>query len=240
MPAAVFFVVNSLRDVAARRLARWVVQGISVAIVAPWLAGCTPTGSAILQTFTAALRPAPAAARPALNPRYRYLRVTTEGREALLVLGHLDQSPQGQVEVWFSAGREVLRLQGGRLVGASGLLTEWRQVWIPVLPTWRQMAAGHGWERTRDVMPGYRYGVRDRLYTQQIPPPPSLSLEGEDASSLMWFEERQLAPLPGPSLRLPPARFAVRIDAEGREAVVFGEQCLAPDLCLRWQYLRSA
>lgn len=206
------------------------------ASLASWLAGCTPTGSAILQTFTMTLRPTSSAAKPALNPQYRYLRVTTQGREALLVLGYLDQTPQGPVEVWYSAGRETLRLQGGRLVGAAGLLTEWRQVTIPPLPAWREMASGYRWERTRDVMPGYRYGVRDILLTRQIPPPRGRMPAGEDPSGLLWFEERQISPPPAP-LGLPPALYAVRIDPQGREAVVFVEQCLAPDLCLRWQFL---
>ncbi len=229
--------MNNLRDLAMRPLAGWLIRVAATAILAPWLAGCTPTGSAILQTFTVPLRSASSAAKPALNPQYRYLRVTTEGREVLLVLGYLDPDPQGPVEVWYSAGREVIRLQGGRLVGAAGLLTEWRRVSIPVLPGWREMAAGHRWERSRDVMPGYRYGVRDQMLTQQIEPSRGNSLAVPEPSSLLWFEERQVGTATHPSLRLPPARYAIQVDTEGAEKVIFGEQCLSPNLCLNWQYV---
>jgi hypothetical protein len=171
-----------------------------------------------------------------LNPRYRYLRVTVAGRTALLVLGDMDEHRNGQVEVWYSAQREVLRIQNGRIAGVTGLRTEWRSVSMPAMPAWSTLASAarqHHWIRIRDVMPGYRFGVRDALILSRISTPAQSALQGLDPAQLAWFEERHRGD-PTSELWLPPARYAVQI-GEGRETVVYGEQCIARDLCFTWQ-----
>jgi len=171
-----------------------------------------------------------------LNPNFRYLRLMIEGRVVMLALGDIDAHPRGEIEVWYSAGREVLRFQNGRLVGAAGLTTEWRNVVLPELPGWSALssaAAPLRWVRTRDVMPGYRYGVRDALALSVVPPPAASALQGLEPQQLTWFEER----FADDGLRksvLPPARYALQF-ADGRETVVYGEQCIAPQTCFTWQ-----
>ena len=183
-----------------------------------------------------------------LNPNFRYLRVTIGGRVVLLALGYVDSHPQGPIEVWYSAEREVLRLQNGRLVGAVGLTTEWRDVSLPALPSWS--VAAHAdqairWTRTRDVMPGYRFGVKDALALRAVPEPARSELQGLDPQRLTWFDER-IEPVPvagltavfgggrATDLPLPAARYAADIRND-EETVVYGEQCLAADLCFTWQ-----
>jgi len=171
-----------------------------------------------------------------LNPNLRYLRVTIGGRVVLLALGYLDQHPQGTIEVWYSAEREVVRLQNGRLVGATGATTEWRNVVLPDLPDWSKLASGatpFRWSRTRDVMPGYVYGVRDPLTLSIIPPPEKSALQGLDPKGLTWFEER-FAENALPNTALPAARYAVMLSG-GEGIVVYGEQCLASQTCFTWQ-----
>jgi hypothetical protein len=181
-----------------------------------------------------------------LNPDLRYLRVTVDGRVAFVARGGVEQHPQGPIESYFSAAREVLRFQNGRLVGALGLNTEWRSVSLPELPSWSDLAkAGKPlkWERVRDVMPGYRYGVRDALVLQVMPPPTGSALQQVDPRNLVWFEEQSagervagLGDLLGRAdgMALPPARYAVDV-RDGVGTVIYGEQCLAPTLCLAWQ-----
>lgn len=212
------------------------------------LSGCSGTGKAILQTLPYAYGRNPAVDNARLNPDFRYLRVTVGGRVALLALGYIDSHPQGPIEVWYSAEREVLRLQNGRLAGAVGLTTEWRNVGLPELPSWTEAARADRtfrWTRTRDVMPGYRYGVKDALALRVIDPPRRSALQGWEPQRLTWFEER-IAPEPvaapagvfgmsaGAAAPLPAARYAVDL-REGRETAVYGEQCLNPDLCFTWQ-----
>jgi hypothetical protein len=196
------------------------------------LAGCADSTNAFLQTFRQAWTGGPSADDVALDPRYRYLRVTLDGRVVLLALGFIDAHPRGPVEVWYSAEREALRLQNGRLAGISGLPVEWRDVRLPDLPPWPSLAAAgkpFPWVRVRDVMPGYRYGVRDALTLSVVPAPAASALRGIDPQRLVWFEERAEPDAAGVE-PLPPARYAL----EG-ETVVYGEQCIAPDKCFHWQ-----
>jgi hypothetical protein len=212
------------------------------------LTACSSSSNAILQTLPYAIGRDSKLANARLNQDFRYLRVSVKGRVVLLALGNVDGHPQGPIEVWYSAEREVLRLQNGRLVGAVGLTTEWRDVFLPELPSWSALARGDQafrWTRTRDVMPGYRYGVKDALSLRVVPEPKRSALQGLDSQRLTWFEELvESGPVAGLSrifvgsavadAELPPARYAVDL-RDGQESVVYGEQCLAPELCFAWQ-----
>jgi len=204
--------------------------------------------NAVVQSVRTAVQGEPGVDAARLDPRFRYLRITVEGGVGFLALGNVESHPQGPIEVWYSAKREVLRFQNGRLVGAVGLQTEWRAVSLPDLPSWSALAQAREpvpWVRVRDLMPGYRFGVRDALVLRVTAPPGKTALLGLDPRSLTWFEERfQAEPLAGsrtilPAVlsddrALPPARYAVEL-RDGRETVVYGEQCLAPELCFTWQ-----
>lgn len=212
------------------RIVRLLAAALLLAGVA---SGCSTGSEAVLDTALSLRRTGPDAAK--LNPSYRYLRVVVDGRVALLVLGYIEPHPQGPIEVWYSAEREVLKLQNGRVVGALGLTTEWRRVALPALPDWGTLLASSEplrWTRTRDVMPGYRYGVEDRLTLTRIAPVDNSRLVGVDPASLTWFEETD-APAPGEEA-LPTVRYALDLRAIG-EPVVYGEACLTKELCFAWQ-----
>jgi hypothetical protein len=210
------------------------------------LVACAPGSNAMLQTLRNAWAEGDDATRGGLNPNFRYIRVVIAGRPARLTLGYIDPHPMGPIEVWYSADREVLRIQNGRLVGAAGTATEWRSVSLAALPAWSSMQnAGTAtqWLRTRDVMPGYRFNVRDTLTTYPIAPPAKTQLVDIDPNTLAWFEERDdtgaravntTKDVGDPLGKLPAARYAVSI-ANGVETVMYGEQCLAPALCFTWQ-----
>jgi len=200
------------------------------------IAGCASGGDAIMRTAQSVVTRSPSVDDAKLNPNFRYLRVTIAGRVVLLALGYLDPHPQGVIEVWYSAEREVVRLQNGRLVGAVGLTTEWRNVVLPELPGWEQLASSGAplqWSRVRDVMPGYQYGLRDALSLIVVLPPEKSALQGIDAKQLTWFEER-LAEDGLSKAVLPVARYAVQLSGP-QSVVVYGEQCLSPKMCFTWQ-----
>jgi len=205
-------------------------------LLAVAVSGCSSASQAIVDTARSVWGGPAAADSARLNPRFRYLRVSVDGRVALLVLGYVDPHPQGRIEVWYSAQHEVLKLQNGRIVGATGLTTEWRRVTLPALPDWSALVASPQpleWTRTRDVMPGYRYGVEDRLRLTRIAPPEETQLVGKGSGNLIWFEETVTSDVPG-ERALPPVRYALDLRAAG-EPVVYGEACLARDLCFSWQ-----
>ena len=56
-----------------------------------------------------------------INPNYRYLKVEANGQPALLVLGYQDRSLNGITDIWYSSFKEVIQINGGRLIGTQGL-----------------------------------------------------------------------------------------------------------------------
>lgn len=172
------------------------------------------------------------------NPRYRYLRVEVAGRPpAMLVLGYLDPHPQGTVEVWYSAQREVIKIQNGRIVGTAGLETDWRSVQFPSPPPdWNDVATtGRTFQRLRDEMPGHRDAIADQV--ELLPwngmPPITLpdSLPSDQARSYKWFRETTRD---ATANALPPAWFAWGLHL-GQTSIVYSEQCLSKTLCLKLQ-----
>lgn len=165
-----------------------------------------------------------------LNPDLKYLRVQIDEREVFMALGYVDPTPVGPVEVWYSAESDVLRLSDGRVVGAimkTG--TNWLSVSFAHLPGWDTVGEQAVFERARDVSPGYRYGINEKILIRRIAPPKDTQLKNIPASSLTWFEET----VQGGADR--PARYAVRMDSLGAHQVVYAEQCLSSEYCFSWQ-----
>lgn len=205
--------------------------------------GCTPWQSAAYESTRFALQPAAAVDKAQLRPELRYLRVTTQGTPVLLVLGEIDRDAQGrEVQVWYSAGAEVLRLQNGRLVGLTGTPVEWRHVALPAsLPAWSSIAAPTTYVRTLDRMPGYHIGLREQVTVRPIAAPGSTQLQGVDEQRLRWFEETARPSTDTPAAisariaQLPPSRYAVFVGANNQTTPVYGEQCLDAQTCFQWQ-----
>lgn len=201
------------------------------------LSGCASLEkSALVRVAHQLVRQSDATERSEFAPPFHYLRVVVDGNAIFLASDTSDIDSISQPSTWYSAGKEVLRFQDGRLVAAVGLKTEWRGVSIPHFPRWSELAmtkAPLKWMRVRDVMPGYRYGIKDSLVLAPIAVPSDSRLKDIPPGSLTWFEERF-----EPSLKqqnaLPPARYAVEI-RDATEVVVYGEQCISDELCLSWQ-----
>jgi hypothetical protein len=205
------------------------------------LTACTPGMNAAVQSLQHAVKAARVDDHK-LDPNFAYLRVTRGRHVGLFWLGSTEQNRDGLIEVYYSGSGEVLRIQNGRLVGASGLTTEWRDVEFVDAPRWSFVARSSEpvrFARIRDVMPGYRMGVRDDLVSGRMDPPSRTRLVGLEPGKLTWFEERfDVARGVRTGNRvpevLPPTRYAVAIQGN-TEIVVYAEQCLAPDFCFTWQ-----
>ncbi len=216
------------------------------------LAGCASKGSAVVDSIQVVfatggtgVSKTAIAERP--DPRFRYLRVEVEGfASGLMVLGYVDAHPQGPIEVWYSGTRETLRLQNGRVLGATGSLHDWKAVtWAPAPPAWGHVTAqGSGFVRQRDAMPGYHFGIREQmqLVAWQGLPPIALpdALPSAKATTYQWYRESAAAGTGDAAL--PDAWFAWGKHL-GEHMVVYSQQCLAPDFCLklqRWPLLEEA
>ncbi|MFY9479092.1 MAG: YjbF family lipoprotein [Aquabacterium sp.] len=169
-----------------------------------------------------------------LNPKYRYLRVTFNGHPVLLVLGYVDQLDSASpVEVWYSGSGEVLRLRHGRLAGLVGTPAEWRDVrWPQGVPAWQAalQQTPPPYERVLDQMPGYRLGAAQSLQIEALATPRDTAWAGNVPADLRWFRESVVSGAGA----YPPARYAVKLGPQGAQPV-YGEQCIAADLCITWQ-----
>ena len=174
----------------------------------------------------------------ATNPAYRYLRVQAgERAPAFLALGYVDAHPQGDIEVWYSSQKEVIKTQNGRIVGTAGLEVDWHGVRYPSTPpTWTEiLSAQRAYQRERDEMPGYRYSITDQVesavWSGVLPILWPDSLPRKPAEAYTWFREVS-KPITGGAL--PPAWFAWGV-YRGKASVVYSEQCLSPSFCLKLQ-----
>lgn len=200
-------------------------------VLAACLSGCAvePASQAVVDAYR--LMRSEGASTVELNPNFMYLRVQIDTREVFMVLGYVDQLPDGPVQVWYSAEADVLRLRDGRVVGAtmkSG--TDWLSVTFTNLPSWEAVGSQAVFDRVRDVSPGYRYGIKEKLLIRRIAPPNDSQLKLVPASSLAWFEEAVQG-----GADILPARYAVSLDGAGAHQVVYAEQCLSGDYCFSWQ-----
>jgi hypothetical protein len=176
----------------ARAKAFSFVRHVSLVLVC-LLAGCADSATGLMATARATFSGSSAGTIDTahLDPRYRYLRVVHPAGVSGMILGAIEQTPAGAIEVWYASDGEILRFQNGRLIGSTGLKPEWRKVVIPQFPSWSALASRNDsfrWERVRDVMPGYRYGVQDRLVLTVVRAPRSSRLIGLDPQQLTWFE----------------------------------------------------
>lgn len=191
------------------------------------LIGCSSSQNASIMMFDRALGLNNTQATRSFNPSFQYMRITSDGRVFYLVKGYQDNG----IDVWYGASGETLRFKDGRFAGASGLLTEWRNVIIPTTPTWADLVSGtstYRWTRKRDLMPGYHYGIEDELAISRIPPPINSNLAGLPPEKLIWLEENNLSQLN----QLPPARYAYDSVSQ---TVVYGDTCLSSTFCFSWQ-----
>jgi hypothetical protein len=168
-----------------------------------------------------------------LNPNLSYLRVTVGAdRVALMVLGYLEPTAQGPIETWYSSEGEVLKLQNGRVVSTAGMAIDWRAVRYTSLLPWPEMVRRVSSEfgRQTDQMPGYKYGIDQKVSIAYVPPPSNTNLQGLAPNNLRWYEET----VQGTSHGLPSARYGLRLTPTG-PVVVYGQQCFADNFCISWQ-----
>lgn len=211
-------------------------------LVAFSLSACTTGSSAIFDTArmvtgnSAAIKNLSGATAPG----HSTLRVTVDDRIVLLVLGYTETLAGEATEVWYSAEGEVVRLQNGRVIGTAGLTTDWRRVRFFGLPAWMEVGSvASDYQRERDVMPGYRISVREKLSLREIAPPSRSRLVDLDPAQLRWFEETVISPVV-PGEELPASRYALKKIGSTHQAPaqpVYGEHCLSRTLCLYWQRL---
>lgn len=168
------------------------------------------------------------------NPTFRYLRVDVDGKKpALMVLAFEETHKDGLVEVWYSSSGQVIKTNNGRVVFTSGLETNWAEVKFSTsLPDWQNISnQSIRYQRWRDQMPGYRFGLSEEIQLQPINGVPSTQLPStlsqEKALEYRWYQEVS-------SSGSLPSWYAFGWH-RGQNTIVYSEQCLSPVFCLKLQ-----
>lgn len=196
-----------------------------------------------------------------LDPRFTYLRADVNGNPALLVLGYIDPQEKGLTEVWYSAARETIRIQNGRLLSTHGLDVNWIEVKLIDAPPvaaalnpklleesqfsiakpYRNLKNPLSYTRIRTVMPGYRAQIEEQILMRPLAQAPDSApkrlREGPYSQNLQWVEERvipKVQVMDNPGLASLAATYAIDISTPSNK-LVYGRQCLMPSYCLSWQ-----
>lgn len=159
-------------------------------------------------------------------PGFEYLEVEWHGRKSAMALGYRSISGTQTDEHWYTNQGEMLKLQNGRIVQVLGMTREVRRL-SSNTPSWTNLTSRKMpvvWSQTKDVMPGYRFGLQEFVITQQVEPTSteqSLSkaathwiaeeIKSKDASGKTWVYKQKFALV--------------------NNEVVYSEQCVAKDMC---------
>lgn len=207
------------------------------------LSGCASVSSPVFDILSGStMNPAEAREKDIssfkADPRFDFLRVDVSNRSAaVLILGSVEAHPGGEVKVWYSGLREVIKTQNGRIIGTYGLEVDWfNVVWSPMPPAWSAVGSQEIYfQRVHDEMPGYRYAVSDQVELKRwhgVPPIKlPVSLPPELAAKLTWFSETSVS---STHQALPTAWYAWGVH-QGRPAMIYSEQCLSVTFCLKLQ-----
>jgi hypothetical protein len=214
------------------------------------LAGCAGNSSNVVyDTFKLAIsNPNTVIDEAPLNPSYRYLKVDANGIPALLVLGYLDQKKNTVQDVWYSAFKEVVEINEGRLANTEGLDINWTQVVLYDPPPLSEALTANQnlsskrkpqfrYKRMRTVMPGYHVNIRETVIMRALNETPSdapkVFESPEGNVDIRWVEETVLVPANNQNPSIKPLRAIYAINSKTNE-IVFGKQYLTPDYYVSW------
>jgi len=216
-------------------------------VVALLLGGCQVTqgvGWSVVQHWQRTVSAEPQEAR--LDPRFEFLQMKLgDSPAAYLALG----KRVGASESWYSADPLLVVLEDGRLGPFAGAAVEWRAVRQAGRPDWERLVRRGNtqrWQRQRDEMPGYRFGLSDEIETRRITQtelPAELTSVHErllaSHRELRWVSD-QVSTTDPEGQRVAWAQWFAVAERAGRWQVVWSRQCLRPDWCLELRPIGSS
>ncbi len=168
------------------------------------------------------------AQKDSFSPGFEYLEVEWQGRKAAMALGYRDTKGAQVSEHWYSGQGEMIKLVNGRVVQALGMTKEVRQV-LGAPPVWADLLAHRSpvvWSQTKEVMPLYRYGLREYFLSQQITPTASEKAVASEATA--WVVEE----VKSKNEKGMPWIYQQKFALVGGK-VIYSEQCVAPEMCFK-------
>lgn len=223
------------------------VSHLAVLLCAVFLCACTGNQGAAWETVKLVFQsPGTQLDQQVTQPQFLYLRAQINDAYALLVLGYRQASAQGEIDTWYSGQRELIQLQNSRLVGTQGLDVNWSEVRLINAPDLtnpqsvnlnrlQQKKLALRFRRERFVMPDYRF-IQEQVSLEVLSAAPSSAPKAlRNDPQLFWVKERAIPTgMANASHAALEAIYAIRVQGN-QQTVIYGQQCLAQDLCLSWQ-----
>ena len=214
---------------AKRSISLFTLLGVAIVM----LPACTNLWKASLETMQDPLRKKMDIASLNLDPSFTYLKLSINDQESILVLGYENKDEQ----VWFSSDKAVFKTKNGALSGMSGFRINWQIVQNVDPIKLPKIGLPTAYTRIRNTMPGYQFEVRESVLVGPLAHSPTLPLGIRTSPSWRWFSESVSSQYGGQKQAYSyPGLMAIDISARPYQ-VMYAEQCLSPDYCLRWQRL---
>jgi hypothetical protein len=182
-----------------------------------------------------------------LNPNFRYLKVEANGQPALLVLGYVDTKNNTQHDVWYSAFKEAIEINRGRLANTEGLAVNWTGVRTIDAPALKdalvelkssdKRVPKFRYTRIRTVMPGYQVNIRETVIMEallEVPrDAPAVFQDPKFNADIRWVQETVLVPAQTNNPTIKPLRAIYALNTKTHE-VVYGKQDLTENFYISW------
>ncbi len=161
-------------------------------------------------------------------PGFEYLEVEWEGRKSVMALGYRLVNASQTDEHWYTSQGEMLKLQNGRIVQVLGMVREVRRLSTNT-PLWTDLTSRKlpvVWSQTKDVMPGYRFGLQEFVITQQVEP--TSTEHSHSRAATHWIAEEVKSKDASGRTWIYKQKFAL-----ANKESVYSEQCVAKDMCFK-------
>jgi hypothetical protein len=157
----------------------------------------------------------------------KYLLMTQEKRESLLVWIGNEFSARGAVSVWISADGVVVRLgQDGQLVGVSEKTRNWQIYSQALLKPANQDSEKNKILEITDTQPGYRLGVKKQIQKLKLESPIKNNPWYLNTNKFSWSQLLETST--GEILSI----YGQHLTDSNHMA---GQRCIDKNWCLRWQ-----
>lgn len=167
-------------------------------------------------------------AKSSISAGFEYLEVEWQGRKAAMALGYRETQGSHVSEHWYSGQGEMLKLLNGRIVQAIGMTHEVRNIETNT-PVWSDILTRRSpvvWSQTKEVMPRYRYGLKEFVLSKEMTP--SASEKGRASDATTWVIEEVKTKDEKGKVWVYQQKFALN-----GNSVIYSEQCLVPEMCFK-------
>ena len=168
---------------------------------------------------------------------YDYISIQSDNSNGRMILGYRQFQEDKLIEHWYTGAGEMIETVDGRIHKALGTTSEIRRN-TGQAPSWQTVSESRvplTWQRRLDIMPGYRFGLEEKISTRQLTEVEIPVVPGVEKRGLVWFQDDvQAKDIQGQAVTYQQL-FAFR-----NKQLIYSEQCISEMMCLRIQSIPRA